>query len=181
MLFYSNGYIADFIYEISSDDRNSVYEMVVISVGFYTVCCYPTSVLVLSINRRNLVKVQDELIQLDPTLGPKNSKKLIFVIFQLCVAFTLVASPTVHYWLNANICINIFLIMVPIVFSDLAVEFQFSKFVRLLTQHFSNINSMLVTACSPDKSRNYVTCKGSLRSTQLLMSLMILRVMLVSW
>ena len=170
MLFYSTGYIADFMYQISSYDRNSVYEVVGILALFYAACAYPIDVLVLSVNRRNLVKVMDKLIQLDRTLRPKNSKKLIFVIFQLCIAFTLVASSTVHYWLNAKACANTFLIIVPIAFSDLVVEFHFSNFVRLLTQHFSDINSVLETACSPTKSRDVIPT-GSLRSTRVLMSL----------
>jgi len=171
MLFYSTVYIADFLYEISSYDRNSVYEVVGISVVFYNVCCSLIGVLVLSVNRRNLVNVMVKLIQLDRTLRPTNSKKLIFVIFQLCVAFTLLASSTVHYWLNSKACANTFLIIVPIIFSYLVVEFHFANFVRLLTQHFSDINSVLEAACSPAKSRNVVICTGSLRSTRVLMSL----------
>ena len=171
MLFYNTVYIADFVYQISSYDRNSVSEVVGISALFCCACCYPIVVLVLSVNRRNLVKVMDKLIQLDLTLRPKNSKKLIFVVFQLCIAFTLVASSTVHYWLDANACANTFLIMVPIAFSALVVEFQFSNFVRLLSQHFSDINSVLETACSPAKSKDVVISTGSLRSTRVLMSL----------
>jgi hypothetical protein len=170
MLFYSTVYIVDFVYEISSYDRNSVYEVVGISATFCCVCCYAFDVLVLSVKRRNLVKVMDKLIHLDRTLRPKNSKKLIFVIFQLCIAFTLLASSTVHYWLNANVCANTFLIMVPIAFSTQVVEIHFSNFVRLLTQHFSYINSVLETACSPAKSRNVIST-GSVKSTRLLMSL----------
>ena len=167
MLFYSAGYIADFMHKMSVYDGNSVYEIVGISALFYAACSYPIDVVVLSVNRRNLVKVMDKLIQLDHTLRPQNSKKLIFVIFQLCIAFTLVASSTVHYWLNANT----FLVMVPVAFSTLVVEFHFSNFVRLLTQHFSDINSVLETACSPTKSRDIVISTGSLRSTRVLMSL----------
>jgi hypothetical protein len=171
MLFYGTGYIADFMYEISSYDRNSVYEVAVISAVFYTACCYPIGVLVLSVNRRNLVRVTDKLIEIDRTLKPTNSKKLIFIIFQLCVTFALVTSSTVHYWLNANACANTFLMMIPIAFSSLVVEFQFSNFVRLLTQHFSDINSVLEAACSPAKSRYVVISTVSLRSTRVLMSL----------
>jgi hypothetical protein len=170
MLFYSTGYIADFMYQISSYDRNSVYEVVGISALFCAAYLYPIDMFVLSVNRRNLVKVMDKLLQLDRTLRPKNSKKLIFVIFQLCIAFTLIASSTVHYWLNAKSCGNTFLIMVPIAFSALVVEFHFTNFVRLLTQHFSDINSVLETACSPAKSRDMIPT-GSLRSTRVLMSL----------
>jgi len=170
MLFYSTGYIADFMYELSSYDRNSVYEVIGISAKFCSACSYPIILLVLSVNRRNLVKVMDKLIQLDQTLRPRNSKKLIFVIFQLCVAFTLVASSVVHYWLNANVCANAFLIMIPIAFSILVVDLNFSNFVRLLTQHFSDINSVLEAACSPAKSRDMIST-GSLRSTRVLMSL----------
>jgi len=170
MLFYSTGYIVDFVYEISSYDRNSVYEIAAISAVFFCACCYVIDVLVLSVNRRNLVKVMDKLIHLDHTLKPKNGKELIFVIFQLCIAFTLGASSTVHYWLNVNECANTFLIIVPIAFSVLVVEFHFSNFVRLLVQHFSYINSVLETGCSPTKSRNVIST-GSVRSTRLLMSL----------
>jgi hypothetical protein len=171
MLFYSTVYIVDFMYEISSYDRNSVYEVVGISVVFYNVCCYLIVVLVLSVNRRNLVKVMVKLIQLDHTLRPRKSKKLIFVIFQLCVAFTLVASSVAHYWLNAKACASTFLMTIPIIFSYLVVEFHFSNFVRLLAQHFSDINSVLEAACSPARSRNFVISTGSLRSTRVLMSL----------
>jgi len=171
MLFYSTVYIADFVYEISSYDRNSVYAVVEMSVMFYNTCCYLIVVLVLSINRRNLVKVMEKLIQLDHILRPRKSKKLIFVIFQLCVAFTLVASSTMHYWLNSKACASTFLITVAILFSYLVVEFHFSNFVRLLTQHFSDINSVLDAAFSKAKSRNVVISTGSLRSTQVLMSL----------
>jgi len=170
MLFYNTVYVVDFVYQTSSYDRNSVYEIVGISATFCCACSYAFDVLVLSVNRRNLVKVMDKLIHLDHTLRPKNSKELIFVIFQLCIAFTLVASSTVHYWLNANECANTFLIIVPIAFSALVVEFHFSNFVRLLAQHFSVINSVLETACSPAKSRNVIST-GSVRSTRLLMSL----------
>jgi hypothetical protein len=169
-LFYSTVYVADFMCEISNYDRNSVYEVVGISLLFYAACCYPIMVLVLSVNRRNVVKVMDKLIQLDRTLRPKNSKQLIFVIFQLCIAFTLVTSSTVHYWLHAKTCADTFLIMVPIAFSSVVVEIQFSNFVRLLTQHFSNINSALETACSPAKSRDVISTL-SLSSTRVLMSL----------
>jgi len=65
MLFYSTVYIADFMYEISSYNLNSVYAVVEISVTFCSVCSYPIGVLVLSLNRRNLVEVMDKLIQLD--------------------------------------------------------------------------------------------------------------------
>jgi len=170
VLFYSTGYIADFLYEISNYDRNSVYEVTGISVTFCSVCSYPIVLLVLSVNRRNLVKIMDKLIQLDRTLRPRNSKKLIFVIFQLCVAFTLVASSVVHYWLNANVCVNAFLILIPIAFSIMVVDLHFSNFVRLLTQHFSDINSVLETACSPPKSRDMIST-GTLKSTRVLMSL----------
>jgi hypothetical protein len=138
---------------------------------FYTACCYLISVLVLSVNRRNLVKVMDKLIEIDRTLMPKNRKKLIFVIFQLGVAFTLVVSSTVHHWLNANAHANTFLIIIPIAFSALVVEFHFSNFVRLLTQHYSDINSVLEAACSAAKVRDVVIPTGSLRSTPVLMSL----------
>ena len=148
LLLYSTGYIANFVYEISSNDRITMYEIVGTSVMFCCACCYPIVVLVSLVNRRNSVKVMEELIQLDLTLGTKNSKKLIFVIFQLSVAFTLAVSSTVHYWLNANVCTNSFLIMIPIAFSTLVVGFHFSNFVRLLTQHFSGINSVLEAACS---------------------------------
>ena len=171
MLSYSTVYIADFLYEMSSFDRNSVYAVVGISVVFYNVCCYLIVVLVLSVNRRNLVNVMVKLIQLDHTLRPRKSKKLIFVIFQLCVAFTLVASSTVHYWLNSKACANTFLVIIPIAFSYLVAEFHFSNFVRLLTRHFSDINSVLEAACSPAKSRNVVISTGSLRSTRVLLSL----------
>jgi len=170
MLFYSTVYVSDFVYEIRSYDRNSLYEFVGISSKFFCFCCYAIDVLMLSVNRRNLVKVMDKLIHLDRTLRPKNGKKLIFVIFQLCIAFTLLASSTVHYWLNASACANTFLIIVPIAFSALVVEFHFSNFVRLSAQHFSYINSVLETACSPAKSRNVIST-GSVRSTRLLMSL----------
>ena len=170
VLFYSTGYIADFMYEISIYDRNSVYQAVGLSALFCSACSYPIDVLVLSVNRRNLVKVMDKLIQLDHTLRPTNSKKLIFVIFQLCIAFTLVASSTVHFWLNATACTSTILVMVPISFSVLVVECHFSNFVRLLTRHFSDINSVLEAACSPAKSRD-VICTGSLRSTGVFMSL----------
>jgi len=170
MLIYSTGYIADFMYEINSYDLNSVYAVVRISVTFCSACSYAMVVLVLSVNRRNLVKVMDKLILLDRTLRPSNSKKLIFVIFQLCVAFTLVASSIAHYWLNSKACANTFLIMIPIAFSVLVVEFHFSNFVRLLTQHFSDINSVFEAACSPAKSRDVIST-GSLRSTRVLMSL----------
>jgi hypothetical protein len=171
MLFYSTGYIADFIYEISVYDRNSVYEVAVITGVFYTACCYPIGVLVLSVNRRNLVKVMDKLIETDRTLKTTNRKKLVFVIFQLCITFTLVASSTVHFWLSATACTSTFLLMVPIAFSALVVEFHFSNFVRLLTLHFSGINSMLEAACSPAKSTDVVISTVSLRSTRILMSL----------
>jgi hypothetical protein len=171
VLFYSTGYIADFMYEISIYDRNSVYEVVVITGVFYTACCYPIGVLVLSVNRRNLVKVMDKLIDIDRTLRTTNRKKLVFVIFQLCIAFTLVASSTVHFWLNATACSDTFLIMVPIAFSALVVECHFSNFVRLLTRHFSSINSVLEAACSPANSRDVVISTVSLRSTRILMSL----------
>jgi len=170
MLFYNTGYIVDFVYQISSYDRNSVYEIVAISAMFCCACCYAIDVLVLSVNRRNLVKAMDKLIHLDRTLRPKNGKKLIFVIFQLCVTFTLVASSAVNYWLNVKACANTFLIIVPIAFSAQFVEFHFSNFVRLLAQHFSYIDSVLETAYSPAKSRN-VKSTGSVRITRLLMSL----------
>jgi hypothetical protein len=60
MLLYSTGYTADLMYEISSYDRNSVYQAVGLSALFYCACCYPIDVLVLSVNRRNLVKVMDK-------------------------------------------------------------------------------------------------------------------------
>jgi hypothetical protein len=172
MLFYGTVYIAHLIHEISSYDRNSVYETVGISVKLYSACCYPISVLVLWCNRRSVIKVIDKLIQLDRTLSPKNSKKLISVIIQLCIAFTLVASSTMHYWLMANVNTNTLLIIVPIVFSVLVVELHFSNFVRLLTQHFLDINSVLeVACCLPEKHRDVVISTGSLRSTRLLVSL----------
>jgi len=170
MLFYSTGFITYVMYEISSYDRNSVYEIAAISVQFCGAFSYPIVSLVLSVNRRNLVKVTDKLIQLDRTLRPRNSKKLIFVIFQLCVAFTLVASSVVHYSLNANVHAYAFLVMIPIAFSIQVVELHFSSFVRLLTQHFSDINSVLEAACSLAKSRDMIST-GSLRSTRVLMSL----------
>ena len=170
MLFYSTVYIAEFMYEISSYDRNSVYEVVRISVKFCTACSNAIVVLVLSVNLRNLVKVMDILIQLDRNLRPRNSKKLIFVLFQLCVAFTLVASSIAHYWLTSKASANTSLIMIPIAFSVLVVEFHFSNFIMLLTQHFSDINYLLEAACSPAKSRNVIRT-GSLRSTRELMSL----------
>jgi hypothetical protein len=170
VLFYSTGYIADFMYEISGFDRNLMYQAVGLSALFCSACCYPIDVLVLSVNQRNLVKVMDKLMQLDHTLRPTNGKKLFFVIFQLCIAFTLVASSTVHFWLNVNARTSIVLIMVPVTFSGLVAEFHFSNFVRLLTRHFSVINSVLEAACSPAKSRD-VICAGSLRSTGVFMSL----------
>jgi len=60
--------------------------------------------------------------------------------------------------------------MIPIAFSALVVEFHFSNFILLLTQHFSDINSVLEAACSPAKSRNMIRT-GSLKSTRVLMSL----------
>jgi hypothetical protein len=171
ILFCITGYIADYMYEISSYDRNSVYEVVSITVTTCTCCCYPIFILVLSVNRKNLVKVMDKLIQLDRTLRPKYSKTLFFVIFQLCVAFTLVASSTLHYWLNSNTCANTYLILVPIALSTMIVEFHFSNFVRLLTQHFSDINSVLEAPCSPTKPKDVVITSGSVRSMRLLVSL----------
>jgi len=170
MLFYSTVFIVDFMYEISSYDRNSVFAVVGISVKFCAACSYAIVVLVLSVNRRNLVEVMDKLIQLDRTLRPRNSRKLIFVVFQMCVWFTLLASSIAHYWLNAKACANTILIMIPITFSILVVELHFSNFILLLTQHFSDINSLLEAACSPAKSRNVIPT-GSLRSTRVLMSL----------
>jgi len=85
--------------------------------------------------------------------------------------FTSVASSTVHYWFNSKACANTFLIRVPIIFSYLVVELHFSNFVRLLTRHFSDINSVLEAACSPPMSRNILISTGSLRSTRVLMSL----------
>ena len=171
LLLYSTGYIADFMYEISTYDGNSVYEIVGISLAFYSACCYPILLLVLSVNRRNLVKVMDKLIRIDRTLSPKNSKMLIFVIFQLSVAFTFIVSSTVYYWLNANACAYSFLVMVPIAFSNLVVEFHFSNIVLLLTQHFSIINSVLEAACSPANPRDFVISTDYQKSTRLLMSL----------
>jgi len=170
MLLYSTVYIADFMYEISSYDRNSVYAVVAISVKFCSACIYAIVVLVLSVIRRNLVEVMDKLIQLHRTSRPRNSKKLIFVLFQLCVAFTLLASSIAHYWLNANACANTLLIMIPITFSILVVELHFSNFILLLTQHFSDINSLLEAACSQATFRNMIPT-GSVRSTRVLMSL----------
>jgi hypothetical protein len=129
------------------------------------------SVLVLSVNRRNLVKVMDKLMEIDRTLMPKNSKKLIFVIFQLGVAFTLVSSSAVHFLFFAHAWANSFLILIAIAFSVLVVEFHFSNFVRLLTQHYSDINSVLEAACSAAKSGDVVIPTVSLRSTPVLMSL----------
>ena len=171
LLLYITGYIADFMYEISSYDRNSVYEIVGISLRFCAAFSYPIIVLVLLVNRRNLVKIMDNLIRIDSTLSPKNSKMLIFVIFQLSVAFTLIVSSEVHYWLNAKACANSFLIMIPITFSILVVDFHFSNFVRLLTQHFSGINSVLEAACSPANPRDFVISTGHQKSTWVLMSL----------
>jgi hypothetical protein len=171
VLFYSTGYIADFMYEISIYDLNSVYEVAVITGVFYTACCYPIGVLVLSVNRRKLVKVMDKLIEIDRTLRTTNRKKLVFVIFQLCITFTLVALSTVHFWLNATARRSTFLVMVPIAFSALVVEFHFSNFVRLLALYFSDINSVLEVACSSAKSRDVAISTVSLRSTRILMSL----------
>ena len=117
------------------------------------------------------MKVMDKLIDIDLTLRTTNRKKLVFVIFQLCITFTLVASSTVHFWLNATAYTDTFLIMVPTAFSALVVEFHFSNFIRLLTRHFSSINSVLEAAGSPAKSRDVVISTVSLRSTRILMSL----------
>jgi hypothetical protein len=76
----------------------------------------------------------------------------------------------VHFWLNSTARTSTVLMMVPVAFSGLLVECHFSNFVRLLTRHFSDINSVLDAACSPAKSRD-VICTGSLRSTGVFMSL----------
>jgi hypothetical protein len=171
VLFSSIMYLANFMYEIRSYDRNSVYDMVGISTKVYSVSCYLVAVLVLWCNRSSLITVTDELIRLDATLRPKNRKKLIFVIIQLCVFFTLIASSTTHYWLKANVHTYTFFIMIPAVCSIQVVEIQFSNFVRLLTQHFLDINSVLVAAFFSAKHRDVLISTSSLRSTRLLVSL----------
>jgi len=80
------------------------------------------------------------------------------------------ASSVAHYWLNAKAYSNTFLIMIPIAFSILFVERHFSNSILLLTQNFSDVNSVLEAVCSPAKSRNVIPT-GSLRSTRVLMSL----------
>jgi hypothetical protein len=170
-LLYGIMHIDNLMYEINTYDRNSVYETVGIPVKFYSACCYPISVFVLWCKRRSLIKVICKLIELDNALRPKNSKKLIFVIIQLCIACTLIASSTVQYWLKASGYTNTFLIIVPVVFSVQVVEFQFSNLIRLLTQYFLAINSVLEVACLSVKHRDFVISTGSLRATRLLVSL----------
>jgi hypothetical protein len=139
-------YYIDLTSEANSYDKPSVYDVVGTSVKLYSLCCYLISVLVLLYNRRNLNTVINKLIQLDYALKPRHINIVFFMLIQHCVAFVLISSSSICFWLRAQVHRSTFLVIIPIAFSDVVVELHFVNFILLLKHHFSDINSRLELA-----------------------------------